>query len=107
MTNLGAAHDLRIVSGSSAGDVFAAGENQNALLHLRAGAWEPIALPSGAASHGLWVTPTHVFTGTNAGAVRLDRGRSPAWVPSDTAATDGTTIVTAAPTAPTRTAKAR
>jgi hypothetical protein len=73
MTNLGTAYDLRIVSGSGAGDVFAAGEGQNALLHLRGGAWEPLALPSGASSHGLWVTPAQMFTGTNAGALRLDR----------------------------------
>ena len=107
MTNLGTAYDLRIVSGSGAGDVFAAGEGQNALLHLRGGAWEPLALPSGASSHGLWVTPTQMFTGTNAGALRLDRRSVSCLGPEQTVTTDGTTTVTAAPTAPTWTASTR
>jgi hypothetical protein len=65
--------DLRVVAGSGAGDVFAAGEGVDALLHLRAGTWEPIALPSGSSAYGLGVTPRQVFTGTSFGALRLDR----------------------------------
>jgi hypothetical protein len=66
-------HNLQTVSGSGSGDVFAGGETEHALFHLRVGSWELIALPAGLSPHGLWVTPRQVFVGSDAGANRLDR----------------------------------
>jgi hypothetical protein len=68
----GTTKDLRAVHGSGAGDVFAGGED--VLLHLREGAWEPVALPHRFSIRGLAVTPARVFVVGDEGEVHLDRG---------------------------------
>jgi hypothetical protein len=53
--------DLNQIRGSGDGNIFVAGADQvtyaSVLLHLRAGAWEPIA----GGGDALWVTPTSVY----------------------------------------------
>jgi hypothetical protein len=62
---------LWAVGGSSAGDVFAAGDD--VLLHLRGGVWEQIALPVKGSVRGLWVTPSRVTLVGTMGELHLDR----------------------------------
>jgi len=64
---------LLAVHGSSAGDVFAGGDD--ILLHLHNGAWEPIYLGGFTTIRALWVTPRRVFVGGDEGEIHLDRPR--------------------------------
>jgi hypothetical protein len=57
----GTAASLRVVRGSGPADVFVVGDK--VLLHLRAGAWETIAMPPDFSATSLWVTPSRVFLG--------------------------------------------
>ncbi|HXU06479.1 MAG TPA: hypothetical protein VN903_36235, partial [Polyangia bacterium] len=61
---------LWTVAGNSASDVFVGGD---AFLHLRAGLWEPIALPAAASIRGLAVSPARVEIVGSMGAMNLDR----------------------------------
>jgi hypothetical protein len=77
----GTTASLSRVRGSGRGDVFAVGGK--VLLHLQAGAWEPIAvpppapIPGGAAldfnATSLAVTPSRVFLGSEVEILQLDR----------------------------------
>jgi hypothetical protein len=62
------------VSGSGAADVFAAADD--GLFHLRAGAWEEIALPSANRLRGLSVAPSRVFVVGTTPETHLDRNVS-------------------------------
>ena len=68
----GTAQPLRVVRGSSASDVFAAGDG--ALLHLRNGVWETLAVPKEVSTiQAMWVTPKRVFLFGPTGEIELER----------------------------------
>jgi hypothetical protein len=59
------------LAGSGRGDVFATGGTQ--IMHLRAGAWEPIALPAMGSVSGMWVSPSRVDLVGSMGMIQLVR----------------------------------